>query len=70
MPLGAQRTRARRPVQRTSLDPWSGKSPHATEQLGLWAPDPVSPHACAPQQEGPPQLEKAHPATGTQRSQN
>ena len=37
------------------LDPWSGKIPHAAEQLGLGATaiEPASPRACAPQQEKP-----------------
>ena len=52
-------------MQGHGFDPWSGKIPHATEQLSLyttttesepWSPsaaatEPMSPGACAPQRE-------------------
>ena len=37
------------------FNPWSGKIPHATEQLSLWAtiPEARLPRVCAPKQERP-----------------
>ena len=41
------------------FDPWSGKTPHAEEQLSLWASaaEAHAPWACALQQEKPLQWE-------------
>ena len=47
------------PVQGTQVEPWSGKIPHATEQLSPCATttEAQAPRACALQQEKPPQWE-------------
>ena len=67
--LVAQWLGVRLPMQGTRFDPWSGRIPHAAEQLSpfataavpaLWSPRAETaearvPGACAPWQEKPPQ---------------
>ena len=51
------------PTQRHEFNPWSGKNPHASEQLspGATTAEVRMPRACAPQQEKPPQWEACAP---------
>ena len=53
--LVVERLRRHLPVQGNRFDPWSGKIPHAKEQLSLLvtATEPAHPRDCTPQQEKP-----------------